>query len=96
MIETSGRIPEQFSGSGYASLGDFDKCQQLTWTNYNGDNQIASYCLISLLPDNQNYDDNIFTHHKLISPENGNSIKIGLCLPADCSTNDLQIITING
>ena len=100
VLEASGSIPDDFSGSGYVAFGNFDNCQQLTWTNYNGNNQIASYCLTSFLPkinsNHHNYSDNIFTRNKFISGKYGACIKIGFCLPSDCSSKDLHIIATKG
>ncbi|XP_053211039.1 uncharacterized protein LOC128394701 [Panonychus citri] len=97
LFEASGSIPDDFSGYGYLAFGNIDQCKQLNWINYDGNNQLASYCLTSFLPNNKtiNLSDNIFTSKKLISCEYGACFKIGFCLPSDCSSNDLQIIASN-
>ncbi|XP_053213230.1 uncharacterized protein LOC128396640 isoform X1 [Panonychus citri] len=97
LFEASGSIPDDFSGYGYLAFGNIDQCKQLNWINYDGNNQLASYCLTSFLPNNKtiNLSDNIFTSSKIISYEYGVSFRIGFCLPSDCSSNDLQIIASN-
>ncbi|XP_074594672.1 uncharacterized protein LOC141850043 [Brevipalpus obovatus] len=99
LTKLSGHFPANFNLQTYADFGDYDRCLSANlYQQYDRNSSVTPhYCLISMEPDFQEFKSHGIsqdTVEKLIpfdfDSEYGQSLKIGLCVPPSCTSQDID------
>lgn len=105
VTKLSGHFPPDFNRQTYADFGEYDKCLSINLhEKYNRNSSLAPhYCLISLEPDFRKFQSLGIGQdavEKLIpfdfESEYGQSLKIGLCVPPSCTSEDIDATLDHG
>ena len=95
-MESAGKFPPAFLESTVTVFGDYDEC--LAIESKDEANVFGQYCMVDMFPVGNNEDQyrGKEIYLKSIPLFKGTGFLVGVCFPANCTSNEVRVLTSEG